>query len=75
MLARVEKFMFSTMNIPEQREELYKMQARAEILGNHDALNKLANSYNEELKKSSVLQFTNTSLEKRITDIRAELDQ
>ena len=43
------------MKIPEQREELYKLQARAEILGNHDALNKLANSYNAELKKVNFL--------------------
>ena len=66
--------MFQTMNIPEERYELYRSQARAEILGHHEALLKLSNCYNLELNRSEDLRSTCLRLEKRIVELRGELE-
>ena len=66
--------MFQTMNIPEERYELYRNQARAEILGHHEALLKLSNCYNLELSRSEELRNSIVRLEKRIVELRGDLE-
>jgi len=66
--------MFQTMNIPEERYELYRSQARAEILGHHEALLKLSSCYNLELNRSEDLRNACLRLEKRIVELRGNLE-
>lgn len=62
------------MKIPEERYELYRSQARAEILSHHEALLKLSNCYNLELGRSEELRNSIVRLEKRIIDLRGDLE-
>jgi len=74
MMTRFEKFMFNTMKVPEERFELYRSQARAEILGHHDALLKLSNCYNLEISRSDEFRHDILRLEKRISDLKIDLE-